>query len=64
MQLGQNKKGSGNLFSNKVKLPSVGVPLAETVMLPQIFFDYYSECGIEKELRMYSENDQDLPIFR
>lgn len=39
------------------------VPLAEAGILPQIYFDYCSVCGIEKELRMYGEEDEDKRCF-
>ncbi|WP_251617593.1 protein kinase [Mesobacillus subterraneus] len=35
------------------------VPLAEEGILPQIHYDFCNVCGIEKELRMYGENDKD-----
>ena len=35
------------------------VPLAEEGVLPQIHFDFCNVCGLEKELRMYGENDSD-----
>lgn len=35
------------------------VPLAESGVLPQIHFDFCSVCGLEKELRMYGDHDQD-----
>ncbi|MBD8038531.1 protein kinase [Solibacillus sp. A46] len=36
------------------------VPLAEAGTLPQIRFEKCQVCNIEKELRMYGENDTDL----
>ena len=36
------------------------VPLAEAGTLPQIQFEKCQVCNIEKELRMYGENDTDL----
>jgi hypothetical protein len=35
------------------------VPLAECGVLPQIYFEQCVSCGIEKELRMYGEYDED-----
>ncbi|MGD6877119.1 protein kinase [Bacillus infantis] len=35
------------------------VPLAECGVLPQIYFERCISCGIEKELRMYGEDDED-----
>lgn len=39
------------------------VPLAESGVLPQIYFDFCRVCGIEKELRMYGENDKDKRCY-
>lgn len=39
------------------------VPLAEAGILPQIDFDYCRICGIQKELRMYGENDNDKRCY-
>lgn len=39
------------------------VPLAEKGILPQIYFDVCTSCGVEKELRMYGENDRDRRCF-
>jgi DNA-directed RNA polymerase subunit L len=35
------------------------VPLAESGVLPQIYFEQCVSCGTEKELRMYGEYDDD-----
>ncbi|WP_336990568.1 protein kinase [Bacillus infantis] len=35
------------------------VPLAESGVLPQIYFERCISCGIEKELRMYGDHDED-----
>lgn len=39
------------------------VPLAEAGILPQIDFDFCKVCGVEKELRMYGENDLDKRCY-
>lgn len=39
------------------------VPLAEEGVLPQIYFDFCNVCGLEKEQRMYGENDTDNRCF-
>ncbi|MGG2054486.1 protein kinase [Lysinibacillus pakistanensis] len=39
------------------------VPLAEEGILPQIHFDFCSVCGLEKELRMYGDNDRDKRCY-
>ena len=39
------------------------VPLAEEGVLPQIHFDFCNVCGLEKELRMYGENDRDSRCY-
>lgn len=39
------------------------VPLAEEGKLPQIHYDFCSDCGIEKELRMYGDNDLDKRCY-
>ncbi|WML48465.1 hypothetical protein RCG23_25095 [Neobacillus sp. PS3-34] len=40
------------------------VPLAEEGILPQIHFDFCNVCGLEKELRMYGNNDKDKRCYR
>lgn len=39
------------------------VPLAEEGILPQIYFDICNSCGVEKELRMYGDNDKDKRCY-
>lgn len=39
------------------------VPLAEVGILPQIHFDFCIICGLEKELRMYGEDDKDKRCY-
>lgn len=39
------------------------VPLAEAGVLPQIYFDPCTKCGVEKELRIYGENDMDRRCY-
>jgi len=40
------------------------VPLAEAGILPQIYYDFCSVCGIKKELRMYGDNDNDKRCYK
>ena len=39
------------------------VPLAEDGILPQIYFDICNICGVEKELRMYGDEDKDKRCY-
>ncbi|OJH16125.1 hypothetical protein BLX88_25320 [Bacillus obstructivus] len=39
------------------------VPFAEKGIIPQIHFDFCKACGIEKELRMYGDNDKDKRCY-
>lgn len=39
------------------------VPLAEEGILPQIHFDFCIICGLEKELRMYGDDDKDKRCY-
>lgn len=39
------------------------VPLAEEGILPQTYFDSCISCGVEKELRMYGDNDNDKRCY-
>lgn len=39
------------------------VPLAEEGILPQIHFDFCIVCGLEKELRMYGDDDKDKRCY-
>ncbi|MFJ8090125.1 protein kinase [Lysinibacillus sp. NPDC095746] len=39
------------------------VPLAEVGILPQIHFDFCIICGLEKELRMYGDDDKDKRCY-
>lgn len=39
------------------------VPLADSGVLPQIHFDFCNVCGLEKELRMYGDHDQNKRCY-
>lgn len=39
------------------------VPLAEKGILPQIYYDFCTVCGLEKELRMYGGMDRDKRCY-
>ena len=63
---GLNAKGKLTFIDygmNKSLYEAEWVPLAKAGILPQIHFDYCKVCGIEKELRMYGENDSDKRCY-
>jgi len=39
------------------------VPLAEMGILPQLYFEKCTNCGVEKELRIYGDSDMDRRCF-
>lgn len=39
------------------------VPLADAGILPQIYYETCNVCGVEKELRMYGDQDNDKRCY-